>query len=321
MQTTRIGTSSCLATALGLGTWSFGGDQWEGQEDKDSLATLQAAIEAGITHIDTAQGYGNGHSEELVGKFLTERSIKRGDLFIATKFFLDPKKEVSDFVQESLQRLQTSYLDLMYIHWPNKDVPDMRTVMQALEAERKKGTVRGIGVSNFSVEQMKQVSEAGKIDAHQLCYNLLWRSPEKDVLPYCKEQGIPTVIYSPLLLGILTGKYGSTPPQFGKDDIRGRMVVHFKPAVYPYVYSAVEEMKAVAQDVGRPLVHLALQWLFHQNGVGSVLVGARNPEQFRENMAALENPLPEQVLNQLTEISDRFQPYIPETGNIFDYHP
>ena len=315
MQKTKIGNSKVEATVFGLGTWVFGGGQWGGQDDDDCYATLKAAVDAGITHIDTAQVYTRGRSEEIVGTLLPDFHEK---VFLATKTPLRLKEKVSDIVDQSLKRLRTDYIDLMYIHWPQKG-KDMRPFMAGLEKEREKGKILGIGVSNFSIEQMEQVMEVGTIDAHQFCYNLVWRFPEKELLPFCREHNIAGVTYSSIAQGILTGKFG-THPKFKEGDNRNGNVP-FDPEVYPHVYAGVQKMMKIADEIKRPLVHLAIRWLMVQTGIRSVLVGARNVDQLSENLAAMEGEIPEDVFERMTAISDGIMEHVPDVGNIFRYYP
>ena len=315
MPKVKIGGSKCEATVFGLGTWVFGGNQWGGQDDEDCYATLKAAVEAGVTNIDTAQAYTRGRSEELIGHLLPEF---RDKVFLATKTGLRLEANVSDIVDQSLERLETDHINLMYIHWPRKGA-DMRPFMQGLEKERAKGKILGVGVSNFSVEQMEQVMEVGTIDAHQFCYNLIWRFPEREVLPFCREHNIAGVTYSSIAQGILTGKFGPEP-EFREGDQRGN-TVPFDTEVYPHVYAGVQDMKKIADEVERPLVHLAIRWLMIQPGISSVLVGARTPDQFHNNVAAMESEIPEDAFERITAISDRIMEHVPDVGNIFRYYP
>lgn len=303
--------------ALGLGCWVFGGLQWGGQEDEDSRRAMQAAYESGINHFDTAAAYGRGHSEEIVGEFLRD---KREDIYLATKFF--PSEQTAEFVQQqleaSLERLQTDYVDLYYIHWPVTG-KDLRPVMEGLEQARAAGKIKAIGVSNFSVEQMEQVSEAGTIDAHQLCYNLFWRFAERDIIPYCMEHNIAVITYSSIAQGILTGKF-PREPQFREGDQRGK-TVFFQPEVWPHVYEGVEQLKTLAAECGRSLTHLAIRWILEQPGITVELVGARDEAQMQENAAALEGDIPAEVFARMTEISAEVMRHIPDVGNIFQFYP
>ena len=307
---------------LGLGCWSFGGTQWGGQEDADSLSAMEAALRCGITHFDTAAGYGRGRSEQVVGRFLLGR---RDQVFLATKGSTADltRQAMRKLVDQSLERLGTDVIDLYYVHWPRSG-KDLRPWMEGLEEARARGQIRAIGVSNFSVAQMEQVSEVGTVDAHQLCYNLIWRFAERELIPYCRERGIAVVTYSSIAQGILTGKF-PRKPQFREGDQRPQ-TVPFDPQVWPYVYEGVQALKALAQEVGRPLVHLAIPWLARRPGVTSVLVGARNGTQVEENAAAMMRrpgipEIPDEVYERMTAIGDRVMAHMPDTGNIFRYYP
>jgi len=315
MKYTQIGNNAVLSSVVGLGCWAIGGREWGRQLDSDSIAALKTAFDKGITHFDTAQGYNRGHAEELIGRSLHK---VRHKIFIATKMLFTPAEKVEQSLMQSLQRLKTDYVDLLYIHWPKKNA-DFTGMMEALEIMRKKGCVRAIGVSNFTVDQMKEIMKAGTVDANQMCYNLLWRWPEKDLIPFCNDNGIAVVAYGTIAQGILTGKFTSEL-QFPPGDHRKKVIL-FDNEVWPSVYRGVEELKACALSVNMPLADLAVQWVLRRNGINTALVGARNAAQARENAAFLDNPADRAVFDQLTEISDRIIKNIPDTGNIFRWYP
>lgn len=301
---------------LALGCWTFGGAQWGGQDDAESLRAMERAFELGMTHFDTASGYGGGHSERVVGEFIRD---KRDSIFLASKQGANAKKEkYAGSIRSSLERLGTDYVDLYYIHWPKSNI-DLRPTMEALVEAQEEGLVGAIGVSNFSTEQMDQISEVGRIDAHQLCYNLLWRWDEADIIPYCVEHGISVVTYSSIAQGILTGKFPQQP-EFREGDQRPQTTL-FDPLVWPHVFAGVEEMKTVAEESGRSLTHLAIRWVAEQSAVTSVLVGVRNAAQVEENAQAMDGEIERTVFERLTAISDRVRDQIPDTGNIFRYYP
>lgn len=318
MRTVRIDPVEKDHSVLGLGCWSFGGE-WGPQDDQDSLAALRTALDVGISHLDTAEAYGRGHSEELLGQAIAGR---RDELFVATKGFPlwgDLSRDCySQKIDESLQRLGTDVIDLYYIHWPMTD-KDMRPPMEALVAAKEAGKIGAVGVSNFTVEEMEQVAQVGPIDAHQFCYNLFWRYPERDVIPYCREHGIALVTYSTIAEGILTGKF-PRDVTFPEGDHRARGVL-FEPEVWPNVYEGVERLKALAADAGVPLAHLAIQWATRQDGVTSVLVGSRNADQVRRNAAAMASKVPDETFDEMTRIGDDVFAKIPEAINIFRWHP
>ncbi len=301
---------------LGLGCWSFGGTDWGKQSERDSLSALAAAWDAGITHWDTALDYGQGQSERLCGQFLKG---KRDGVFLATKGNVGNKAaSIIASLQHSLKNLGTDFIDLYYIHYPRKGL-DLRPHMEFLEKEREKGRIGGIGVSNFSIPQMEQIGQAGCIDAHQLGYNLFWRLPEKEIIPYCRKMGIPVVTYSSLALGILTGKF-SAAPVFEKGNIRPKSLF-FRKEVWPHVHAAAQKLKPLAEESGNLSHHLAIQWLARQTGVEIILVGARNATQVRQNAVALENEAQEKIFKEMYALSDELHLHYPLETNIFQWHP
>jgi myo-inositol catabolism protein IolS len=318
MQTIRIDPVDKEHGVMGLGCWSFGGE-WGPQADADSLDALRTAIDLGLNHIDTAEAYGKGHSEQLVGQAIAGR---RDGIFLATKGFPlwgDLSRDCyAKKIDDSLGRLGTDFIDLYYIHWPMTG-RDMRPPMEALMAAKEAGKIGAAGVSNFTVEEMEQVSQVGKIDAHQLCYNLFWRYPERDVLPYCRQKDIAVVTYSTIAEGILTGKF-PRDVQFAEGDHRGRGLL-FDPEVWPAVFEAVEDLKSLAAEVPAALAHMAIQWAASRPDVTSVLVGSRNADQVRRNAEAMDTQIPNEVLDRMTPIGDEVFAQIPEAVNIFRWHP
>lgn len=306
---------------LALGCWAMGGSEWGGQSDSDSLAALREATSRGVNHIDTAEGYGSGHSEEVIGRFIKEEFKDRDKLFLATKGFpnSDPGYEMDKKLEKSLRRLQTDYVDLYYFHWPREGM-DLRPLMERLEKARGQGKIKAIGVSNFTVEQMESLSEAGQIDAHQLGYNLFWRYPQRDTIPYCIDHDISVVTYSSLAEGTLTGKF-PRDVEFEEGDHRKDSSVFFEENTWPKVYEGVEKLKELAAEVDQPVMYLGLQWLASRVGVTSVLVGARNGEQARQNAGALADPVSDEILHKVDAIGEEVFAVLPDTGNIFRFYP
>lgn len=302
---------------LALGSFIFGEDAWRPQARAQLNSTMETALSHGITHFDTATGYGSGQSEELIGAFLQGR---REQIFLASKASIDEMDAelMLRRVDESLARLETDTIDLYYIHWPRQG-KDLRPMMEGLERARQQGKIGAIGVSNFSVEQMEQVREVGPIHAHQLCYNLFWRFAERDVIPYCQEHEIAVVTYSSIAQGVLTGKFGPEP-QLGAGDNRAR-TVHFEKEVWPHVYAGVEALKPLAAALNRPLAHLAVRWVLHQPAITTAIVGARSPEQVAQNAAALADAIPPETFARMTAISDTVMQHMPDTGNMYRHYP
>jgi aryl-alcohol dehydrogenase-like predicted oxidoreductase len=303
-----------------MGGSYYGLDHKHTQGEADILAGFEEALENGITHFDTATGYGNGYSEQLLGRFMQADSTRRERIFLASKANLDDisTQAILSAIDDSRQRLQTDTIDLYYLHWPRTG-QDMRPWMEGLEIAREKGAIGAVGVSNFSAQQMQQLAEVGTIDAYQLGYNLLWRFAEKDVIPYCLKNKIAIIGYSALAHGILSGKY-EQQLNFVPSDQRWSITL-FRKDVWPQVYRAVEGFRQLAQTSNIQLSHLAIRWLLHQPAVSLVLVSTKNREQLLANARALAAQIPDSVLDELTGLSDRVMPVIPDEGNPFGYHP
>lgn len=305
-------------STLGLGCWAFGGDQWGGQDDEQSAAAMQAAFEAGITHFDTARAYGEGKSERVLRPFLDHH---RDAIYLASKgnAWGGTAQELREQLEASLKDLGVDQIDLYYLHWPKSDI-DLKALLAELEKARSEGKIKAIGVSNFTVEHMRSVADVAKIDAYQVGYSLLWRTPESDIIPYCRESGIDLVTYSSIAQGILTGKFGQELPTFPDGDDRSGNAL-FDPKTWPHIADAVESMKKLAEAEGQPLVNLAVQWVAQRPGVKSVLLGARDAAQAHQNAAALQKPVSNDTITALTEISDAVLKHQPKQSNIFGFNP
>jgi len=316
----QIGSNEKRHAPLGMGCSFYGVSEWGGQQTDAILEAMATALDNGITHFDTAEGYGGGESERLIGQFLSADSTRRDQMFIASKANLNDTsaQAMLDAIDASRTRLQTDVIDLYYIHWPRTG-KDLRPMMEGLETARQQGKIKAIGVSNFAVEHMEQVAEVGKIDAHQMGYSLLWRFPERDIIPYCVENQIAVVVYSALAHGILAGKY-QRDLTFDEGDQRWR-ILHFRDDVWSNVYESMLAFKAVADRIEKPLSQLAIRWLLHQQSVTSVLVSAKNPTQAHTNATALNGEIDISIMDELTTISDQAMRHIPDDGNPFGYHP
>jgi myo-inositol catabolism protein IolS len=302
---------------LGMGGSFYGLDHAKLEGEHDIWAAWETAFELGIRHFDTATGYGNGYSERLLGRFMAD---KRDQVFLASKADLDDasSQAILAAIDASLERLQTDVIDLYYLHYPRTG-KDMRPWMEGLETARQQGKIRAIGVSNFSVLQMEQLSEVGQLDACQMGYNLLWRFGERDILPYCAKHDITVIAYSALAHGILSGKY-PRQLEFASNDQRLGIRL-FKPDVWSQVFDGVETFKQLAALENLALSHLAMRWLLHQPSVSSVLVSAKNKQQVLENQKALTLEIPDRVFEELTRLSDNLIKTIPDDRNLFGYQP
>lgn len=289
----KLGKSDLNMSVITLGTWGMGGDFWGKVDDAQSIATIQAALDAGITTIDTAPCYGSGHSEEVVGKAIKGR--KREDIILATKVGLDiyndnarnsKASKIREEIEESLQRLGTDYIDLYQVHWPDLDTPFEETFTE-LNKLRESGTARYIGVSNFTPEQMDEAAKYCPIVSAQPPYSLLKREIEKDVLPYCIEHDMGVLSYGSIGAGALTGKFKERPT-FEDGDKRGEFYEFFNEQNWPKTKAMIDTLEEIASSHGKPTVHAAINWVLKQKGITVALVGARTPEQVIMNAQAAE---------------------------------
>ena len=271
---------------IGLGTWAIGGFMWGGTDEREALETIRTALEQGITLIDTAPAYGFGTAEELVGRALTQYG-KREQVIVATKVGLDwhgnqvfrnsTKARIMNEIDDSLRRLQTDYIDIYQVHWPDPLVPIEETAA-AMQQLYKQGKIRAIGVSNYSLEQMKLFQQAAPLHTAQPPYNLFERGVEKDVLPYCRTHGISTLTYGSLCRGLLSGRM-KPGTKFQGDDVR-KIDPKFRPPRYGQYLKAVERLDRFAREnYGKPVLELAIRWTLDQPFVTVALWGARHPEQ------------------------------------------
>lgn len=283
MEKRQLGLSGVEVSVIGLGTWPMGGEWWGGSDDEESIRTIHRALDLGINLIDTAEGYGRGHSEEVVGRGLVGR---RHEAVIADKIapnHLEPVGIRQAFA-DSCKRLQTDYIDVYYIHWPNIDIP-VAPAMEELEKMRQEGKIRAIGVSNFTPDEMDEARQYGRIDVLQPPYNMFWRFIEKGELPYCREKGIGVMTYSSLAQGLLTGALTSET-KFAEGDARPTTVL-FQPEHYARSLNAVDDLKAVAAKHGKTIAQLAINWVIGRPGVSTSLLGARTVREIEENAGGI----------------------------------
>ena len=285
MEQIGIGTSNLTTSRIGLGTWAIGGWMWGGTDEAQSIATIQAAVERGVTLIDTAPVYGFGRSEEIVGKALGEGGL-RDKVQIATKVGLAWKDgavyrdsrpgRIRTDVEDSLRRLRTDVIDLYQVHWPDLETPIAETA-RALEDLRREGKVRAIGVSNYSPAQMHAFRALATLDAVQSPYNLFEREIEADVLPYAQRSGLTLLSYGALCRGLLSGRM-SADTRFDGDDLR-KVDPKFQGARFRQFLAAVDALAKLARErFGKSVLALALRWVIDQ-GPTIALWGARRPDQ------------------------------------------
>jgi len=311
MDKRTFGNTDIQVTPVGLGTWAIGGWMWGGTDEAQSIDTIHRAIDKGIGLVDTAPVYGFGRSEEIVGKALANG--RRDKVALATKVALNwnddhdkiwrdsTASRIEQEVEDSLKRLQTDRIDIYQVHWPDPKTP-MEETARALEKLYQAGKIRAIGVSNFTPSQMDELQKSVPLHSLQPPYNLFERDIEREILPYCRENGIATITYGGLCRGLLTGKMREDT-QFNGDDLR-KNDPKFQGDRYRQYLNAVAELDALAKErYQKNVLALALRWLVDQPGVTTALWGARRPEQLdpvddiegwaldKEAMAAIDDIL------------------------------
>ncbi len=235
MERRGLGQSGVAVSVIGLGTWPMSGQWWGESDDAESIRTIHRALDLGVNLIDTAEGYGRGHAEEVLGRALRGR---RSQAVISDKVSpgnLTPAA-IRTAWEGSCRRLETDYLDVYFIHWPNVDLP-IADAMGELEAMRREGKIRAIGVSNFTAGEMEVAQRHGRIDVLQPPYNLFWRFIEREEVPYCLEHNIGIMTYSSLAQGLLTGTLTRETP-FAEGDNRPTTVLfqeaHYERCLAPW---------------------------------------------------------------------------------------
>ena len=301
MATRAIGGSGIEASVIGLGTWAIGGWMWGGTDEARSVAAIEAAVDQGVTLIDTAPAYGQGVAEEIVGKALVGR---RDKVVLATKcglvwhtqkgnhfFDVDGRPvhrhlgaaSIVHEVEQSLKRLRTDVIDHLITHWQDPTTPIAET-MEALVKLKQAGKIRSIGASNTTPEDVRAYLDAGPLDAIQEEYSMVKRDIEATHLPLCGERGVSVLSYSSLALGLLTGRIGPDRV-FEGDDLR-KDNPRFSPANLRRVAALMETIKPIAAAHGATAAQVVIAWTVAQPGITFALCGARNAAQARENAAA-----------------------------------
>jgi aryl-alcohol dehydrogenase-like predicted oxidoreductase len=310
METKRLGNSDLFITPIGFGAWAIGGGGWEfawgGQDDRDSIAAIREALDAGVNWIDTAAVYGLGHSEEVVARALEG---VRGRPYVFTKCSMvwDERREIGHSLkaesvrrecEASLRRLRVEAIDLYQIHWPDPD-EEIEEGWAALAALKQEGKVRHIGVSNFDVAQMKRAAAIAPITSLQPRFSLLHREVEDEVLPFAARENIGVIAYSPMASGLLTGAMtGDRVAGLPADDWRKRNADFQEPRLSRNL-ELVSLLRAIGQRRGHTPAEAAVAWVLHNPAVTGAIVGARRPGQVRGVVGAAEYRLSPQELAEI----------------------
>lgn len=317
MKTRKLGLNGPDLTVIGFGAWAIGGPWiygWGPVNDDESVAAIHAALDGGINWIDTAAAYGFGHSELVVGKALKQR---RHDVFVATKCGLVPDGKGDAYrnsrpesirmeMEESLKRLQTEYVDLYQIHWPDPNVliEDSWEMMIRLKDE---GKARYLGVSNYSVQEIERCKALAPVQSLQPPYSMLTRDVESEILPYCRSNGIGVVVYSPMQSGLLSGRFD--PTRLAPDDWRHKFHWFQEPKLSAAL-ALVEDLQSLAASKNATVGQIAIRWVLENTAVTSAIVGARGPAQIRESIAAANLSL---TVDEVTHIDTMLHQHVDQS--------
>ncbi len=320
MEYRKFGKTEIQIPVVTFGGWAIGGWYWGGTDEKLSIEAIQKAIDLGINCIDTAPVYGFGLGEEIVGKAIKGR---RNEVIIATKcglrwdsedgeFFFDTyfngkryyvyknlrKKSIIEECERSLRRLNTDYIDIYQIHWPDKTTP-IDESLEALTILKEQGKIREFGVNNFDANLLKEALKYTRIESNQVKYSLIDRWIEDELVPLCLENEISILAYSPLEQGLLTGKI-TMETEFKSGDLRKKQF-YFQPENRKRVLDALEKIKPIAKERNVTLAQLVINWTFSQPGITTAIVGARTPEQVEENAGAVNFKLTQEEIQKIKE--------------------
>ena len=303
----QLGQSNLFVHPIGLGTNAVGGHNlYPNLDEQAGRDLVRVALQQGINFLDTAFIYGPERSEELVGEVWHD-TVAREDVVLATKGahqFVDGNVVMNnspDFlrqsVEESLKRLQTDYIDLYYIHFPDESTPKDEAVA-ALAELKKEGKIRAIGVSNFSLEQLKEANKDGHVDVYQGEYNLFKRDAEKELLPYIVENGMSFVPYFPLAAGLLAGKYTK---ETTFDDLRKNDPL-FQKDVFEQNLAKVDQLRPIAEAHDAEVAHVVLAWYLAQDGIDAIIPGAKRPDQVTDTLRTLDVQLSQEDIEKIDQI-------------------
>jgi aryl-alcohol dehydrogenase-like predicted oxidoreductase len=297
LATTQFGSTDLEITRVGFGAWAIGGGEWEfgwgPQDDGESIAAIHRALELGVNWIDTAAGYGFGRSEEVVGRAL-EGVEQRPYVFTKCSLLEGPGRKVvhnlkRDSVRHeaeaSLERLRVDAIDLYQIHWPNPEA-DIEEGFAAMQELKDEGLVRHIGVSNFSVEQIRRIQSIAPVETLQPQYSLVVRDAEPEILPFAQREGIGVIVYSPMSSGLLAGRMTRERIQGLPDDDWRKGDARFQEPQLTDHLATADRVSSVAERLGVAPGAVAVAWTLRNPAVDAAIVGLRRPDQVDELLAA-----------------------------------
>jgi aryl-alcohol dehydrogenase-like predicted oxidoreductase len=309
MEYRTLGTSDMKVSVISQGSWAIGGPWahgWGEVDDQESIRTIRKSIDAGINFIDSANVYGLGHAEEIIGEAIEG---KRDKVFLATKFGAIPNPDapggftwngspayMAQECEKSLKRLKTDHLDLLQVHWPIAETPIADT-MEGFQRLIQQGKLRHAGVCNFSKAQLVEALKYGKLISLQLRYNLLERDMEEEVIPFCIANGIGVQVYGPLAHGLLAGEF-KPGDKLKAEDWRSRYTL-YEPAIFEKIMGVLAKLLPIAKSHNRTLADLAINWILNRKGVTTALIGMIHPWQVDSNLKSVDFKLVQKDLEEI----------------------
>lgn len=314
MEYKRLGKSDVMVSSLVLGCWELGGDFWGEYDQNVAYDYIHKAYELGINTFDTAEQYGRGYSEEVLGKMLSD--LPRDKVNIMSKLWFPHvgKDTMEAGVDGMLKRLQTDYLDVCFMHYPHPEIPYEETIGEMIRL-KEKGKIRAVGFSNFNTNQLKRMVQHGQVDVVQPCFNMLWRFADKEgLLQYCMEQDIGVVTYSALAQGLLTGAFNRD----SKPSKTQEITVFWQPEWYPKAMNVTDEVIKMGEKYGKPAAQIALNFVVNTPGITAPIVGVANSEQIIDNLSVLDWKLEKADYDYLDKISKEFAYQLPRYWSMFE---
>jgi aryl-alcohol dehydrogenase-like predicted oxidoreductase len=315
MKKKLLGKSKVEISEIVLGCWAMGGEFWGGTDDEKSINAIRAAFDLGITTLDTAEAYNKGYSERVIAQAL--KGIKN-DVVISSKVASShlAYDQVIEACERSLVNLNRDYIDIYFLHWPSREGVPLEETMKAMDKLKKDGKIKCIGLSNFGKDSFELAKSITEVDAYQPPYNLLWRGIDKEMLPYCIENDIGVMPYSPIAQGLLTGKF-SLGHQFPEGDTRGRTPL-FQPENMKRALILVEQLKPFAEKYDKTLAQLSMRWVMQVSGITAPIVGGRNAKQVKENVGAVGWAIEDSDFEKIDELSREFCDALPNYASYFN---
>ena len=314
MEMTTLGRTGFEVSRICVGCWQGAG--WATSDDERFIDTVRHAIDSGLNFLDTAVAYGNGHSEELVGKAIEDR---RDNVVVATKVRpnMSRPEDVRKELEGCLKRLKSDYIDLFQQHWPPKDIPLADTIGE-MERLKEEGKIRAIGVSNWMEPEWDEIDDPSRVECLQPNYSLLWRSAEKNVLPLCVKNDIAIITYSTICQGILAGKFKDLD-NIPKDSRAANR--RLTPGEFPEVLKILNVVKEVAAKYDKTMAQTAIRWVLDRKGITCAIVGASRPDQVDKNLGALNWELEKEDWKKLADASWPLSKDLKPYDTLWGWHP